>query len=222
MRSFMKNRKGFTLIELLVVIAIIAILIALLLPAVQQAREAARRSACKNNMKQIGLALHNYHDTHRVFPPGVIVRPEGTTNIHNRLGWGTMILPFMDQAPLYALVGTVTNGFKTDWRIGNTTGKTGRIIESEVILPAFLCPSDLVGVTGDYSLSDGGSSYKASSATSTPNLISGDVCKGAFCDNTDTRIRDFTDGTSNTIIVGEVTTFGHNGAIWIGSAGSAS
>ena len=65
-----KRRRGFTLIELLVVIAIIAILIALLLPAVQQAREAARRSSCKNNLKQIGLALHNYHDTHRVFPPG--------------------------------------------------------------------------------------------------------------------------------------------------------
>jgi prepilin-type N-terminal cleavage/methylation domain-containing protein len=67
-----RDNRGFTLIELLVVIAIIAILIALLLPAVQQAREAARRSTCKNNMKQIGLALHNYHDTHSVFPPGSV------------------------------------------------------------------------------------------------------------------------------------------------------
>jgi prepilin-type N-terminal cleavage/methylation domain-containing protein len=82
----MRNRRyGFTLIELLVVIAIIAILIALLLPAVQQAREAARRSQCKNNLKQLGLALHNYHDTHSRLPPGIIA--------NNRLAWSTMILP---------------------------------------------------------------------------------------------------------------------------------
>lgn len=99
------RRQGFTLIELLVVIAIIAILIALLLPAVQQAREAARRSQCKNNLKQIGLAMHNYLDTHRVFPPGHTTTvdwqdscPEGTCA---QWAWGTYILPMLDQAPLY-------------------------------------------------------------------------------------------------------------------------
>jgi len=91
------------LIELLVVIAIIAVLIALLLPAVQQAREAARRSTCKNKMKQIGLAMHNYHDTHRAFPPGVVSNKGGTCPTGGVGGapWTVMILPFIDQAPRY-------------------------------------------------------------------------------------------------------------------------
>lgn len=87
-------RRGFTLIELLVVIAIIAILIALLLPAVQQAREAARRVQCRNHLKQIGLALHNYHDRHKVFPIGV-------TEYNGQVSWHAYILPDLDQAPLY-------------------------------------------------------------------------------------------------------------------------
>ena len=111
--GFARLRRGFTLIELLVVIAIIAILIALLLPAVQQAREAARRSACKNNIKQLGLALHNYHDTHRVFPPDCInpgLDVGETTglpyiadnaNLARNITGYTLLLPFLDQSAIY-------------------------------------------------------------------------------------------------------------------------
>src|SRR5450432_3288562 len=104
------KRRAFTLIELLVVIAIIAVLIALLLPAVQQAREAARRTQCKNNLKQLGLALHNYHDvTVNTFPPGYI----GYTTAGDLVGtgWMTMLLPEVDQANIYSALLNGTPNF---------------------------------------------------------------------------------------------------------------
>ncbi len=91
------RKAGFTLIELLVVIAI---LIALLLPAVQQAREAARRSQCRNNLKQMGLALHNYHDVHGTFPPAAIIGIP-TRSQEEEWGWATFLLPHLDQSPLF-------------------------------------------------------------------------------------------------------------------------
>ncbi|MFM8475111.1 MAG: DUF1559 domain-containing protein, partial [Planctomycetaceae bacterium] len=101
-------RRAFTLIELLVVIAIIAILVALLLPAVQQAREAARRTQCKNNLKQIALALHNYHDVHSTFPPANVVRFDPVDGPYgDGWTWHARILPFLEQTNLYQRVSDV-------------------------------------------------------------------------------------------------------------------
>ncbi len=122
-------RAGFTLIELLVVIAIIAILIALLLPAVQQAREAARRSQCKNNLKQLGLALHNYHDTHQVFP--VNYGASDYEEDSRGRSWMLFILPYIDRLPLYEDV---------DPNLGWAEG--GNLAVAQNVVATFLCPSD--------------------------------------------------------------------------------
>ena len=130
------RRRGFTLIELLVVIAIIAVLIALLLPAVQQAREAARRTQCKNNMKQMGLGLHNYESTNRVFPSsGESPFPANTgITVFFPQSTFTSILPYIDQAPVYA-----TMNFGVHY-----TDNAATIVAGQTKISAFLCPSNAV------------------------------------------------------------------------------
>src|SRR3989442_10000908 len=131
--------RGFTLIELLVVIAIIAVLIALLLPAVQMAREAARRTQCRNNLKQIGLALHNYESTYRVFPGAMNSwfwqQPGGVNRIWGRHTVHSAILPFMEQEGLY---NAINFGRSVTLHDRDPANITMRIIRLE----AFLCPSD--------------------------------------------------------------------------------
>jgi len=130
-------RWGFTLIELLVVIAIIAILIALLLPAVQQAREAARRTTCRNNLKQIGLALHNYENSNKVFPPESIwaFRNPGTGAWEPRnFTWIVMLLPYLDNAPLY-------NRINFSAPIWNQSDGIEPIVRKQ--LPVLTCPTDI-------------------------------------------------------------------------------
>jgi prepilin-type N-terminal cleavage/methylation domain-containing protein len=225
----LSRRHGFTLIELLVVIAIIAILIALLLPAVQQAREAARRTQCKNNFKQIGLSLHNYHDTFNGFPLGVTTGQPG--------GWGHSfwlgLLPYADQAPLFNSL--TFNGA----HVGYTGAGVGQSFNGPLVrglvLPYLACPSSPIpdrkdtgagivtqishyaGIAG--AVDDAAGTVNGFFNT-IPSLNSDNCCSctaqgihalgGSLLPNRSLNFRDMTDGTSNVAMVSEQSDFGKN------------
>ena len=198
---------GFTLIELLVVIAIIAILVALLLPAVQQAREAARRSSCKNNLKQIALGLHNYHDTFNVFPPGFIDfdpdytngKTQGAAQNSNGLAWSTMILPFIEQPALYDQIGTQTGNFTRHWMDANGDGTVNdAIAAAREGIATYSCPSDTMGLVNTKRSSYGKTNYMGNSG----NAAAIDR-RGILWVDSKVNMKDVTDGTSNTLIVVE-------------------
>ncbi len=230
MMSFKKQ--GFTLIELLVVIAIIAVLIALLLPAVQQAREAARRTQCRNNLKQIGLALHNYHDLHGTFPPGNVFssrQPDAgyrinltTANRATGYSWAALILPQIDQSTLYNQL-NIGNLELVELLLNASTRN-----QVQAVVPGYRCPSDTAPQLNDQRGFTNAAYGDIAAATASYVGVHGTRWVhaddwvlnqtdpfGTFWPGSKVRLTDYTDGASNTFIVGE-RNWDNLSAIWIG------
>lgn len=196
------GRHGFTLIELLVVIAIMAILMSLLLPAVQKVREVANRTRCENNLHQIGVALHSYHDQLGSFPPGYVWKeasPDDPANTSPGWGWATLLLPYLEQTAL-------KNQFRLDLPIEDPTNDEGRT----AALGVFTCPSDTAA--GTFTVVDSTGVALAHAATNSYAACFGALGEiadepgngnGLFFRNSAIRFADMTDGTSTTIAIGE-------------------
>ena len=199
----MSTKRGFTLVELLVVIAIIGILIALLLPAVQQAREAARRTSCTNNLKQIALALQTYHDSFGSFPPGyladnVTASDPASAEKGRGFAWSALILPQIEQTALHNAI-----DFEKDCRDPNNLALAHKHVK------AFRCPSDageehfevtISSTDHEIDVANYVGIYGYGNVTMRPGNPMG---KGIFYRNSQVRMRDVLDGTSNTICSGE-------------------
>lgn len=225
-RTAGRRKPGFTLIELLVVISIIAILMSLILPAVQNAREASRRTQCRNNLKQIGLALAGYHEAHTMFPPAMI-NPgrldsfpfySGGNKVLNTTGWA-MLLPYMDMVNIYDRYDFNQCSSMSAWGGMPVAGDpTTNAALAEMQMPLLECPSDWAA--GDISTFAPGSThiYSRENARRTSYLFAtgrftdwdvtwketkGDIRRGMFGNNSSARIRDIKDGSSNTIAIGE-------------------
>ena len=226
MRTVSLRRHAFTLVELFVVIAIIGILIGMLLPAVQQVREAARRSACQNNLRQLALACQNYESANGNFPPGinndatantrggpVIPRPSNA-NQGRPVGWGLIILPFAEQNTLFDLFRNSTNNFNTNWWVGvNANG----IPHASQVLPVFVCGSDSKDGQRNLNYTHknhvaaglpawGKSSYVANNGPTTYGRAGDKAFRnlwGPMSRNSRTEYGLITDGSSNTILLGE-------------------
>jgi prepilin-type N-terminal cleavage/methylation domain-containing protein len=195
-----RSRAGFTLIELLVVLAIIAVLIGLLLPAVQKIREAAARLSCQNNLHQIGLALHSHHDAYGSFPSGYLCQPQANPN-HTAPGWGwaALLLPHLEQDNLYRQI-----------NLALPVEGPSHLAVRTAIVKVFVCPSDRV--TGVFTVYGDTNAPLANAATNSYSACHGtgpdieeelDDFNGTFSRNSRVRVTDITDGSSNTIAIGE-------------------
>jgi prepilin-type processing-associated H-X9-DG protein len=203
------------LIELLVVIAIIAVLVGLLLPAVQKVREAAARTQCQNNLKQIGLACHGYHDAEQSFPPGYRASgayADGATDTAPGWGWSAFLLPYLEQGDLNARI-----------NFGLPIEAPANTAAAQAVLKVYLCPSDLPPATafavpdafGDTVMRAAPSSY-AACVGGDESDTTGPTGLGVFYRNSRTRLADVTDGTSSTLLVGERAWSNANG-VWAGA-----
>jgi prepilin-type N-terminal cleavage/methylation domain-containing protein/prepilin-type processing-associated H-X9-DG protein len=208
-------RRAFTLIELLVVIAVIGILISLLLPAVQKVREAAARLQCQNNLKQMGLALHNYHDGNQSFPPGYAARlsyVDGATDTTPGWAWSAFLLPFLEQQPLY-------NSIRLDLPLEHAQNA----VAVQTVVRVYLCPSDQTPPAA-FTVPDAfGKPVALLAPSSYAACVGGDESDaagpsglGVFYRNSRTRLTDITDGTSNTLLVGE-RSWGNANGVWAGA-----
>jgi prepilin-type N-terminal cleavage/methylation domain-containing protein/prepilin-type processing-associated H-X9-DG protein len=219
MRTTSSRSGAFTLIELLVVIAIIGVLIGLLLPAVQKVREAAARLSCSNNLKQIGLALHNYHDAHLSFPPGYVSAYDGSgDDTGPGWGWAAFILPQVEQQGLY-------NAARFDLPVEAPANAGVRVAR----VKTYLCPSDAVPATWPAMRYDAaGNPTGTICDVASANYIGvfgvsepGVDGEGVFFRNSQVRMADITDGSSQTLLVGE-RSFRWAPVTWVGSVTGAS
>ena len=215
--------RAFTLVELLVVIAIIGVLVALLLPAVQAAREAARRSQCANNLKQLGLGLHNYHDTYKTFPP----MAGGTT--HTDTSWDPgswfsngerhstyfFLLPFMEQKPLHdQILAGLPEGSMGSIRPQGPNGMRP-YSAYRVKIPGYLCPSDSQADRGGWDTATAAISYAVNCGDSSigldgtwnPSIVGATTNRGVFGFRIGNTMADIRDGTSNTLAFSENATY---------------
>ncbi len=204
-----RRRAAFSMIELLVVIAIIAILIGLLLPAVQKVREAAARTKCQNNLKQLTLALHNYASTFGPLPPGY----KAPGNIPG-WGWGAHVLPFVEQDALATALGAPAATF------GGGANPAPPTPLTQTRLDLFVCPSDTGPDLNPLKRNHAKSNYRGICGPALPTLYVPDTdFGGVLFQNSQVRPADITDGTSNTLALGECAldeATGHVAALWVG------